>query len=137
MGANKPAGQKQTLRVVAQEKALLEDDGDILAHLKKVRDKYTHRAEELDGKAYGDNKEAIQRLAAYYRKMADAVQRVTGIVDVSTLVEPPAPVDQTETILSDRPDAVTLADAYEGMLPSVVRALEDVSPVEISDAASA
>ena len=69
--------------------------------------------------------------------MADAVQRVTGIVDVSTLVEPPAPVDQTETILSDRPDAVTRADAYEGMLPSVVRALEDVSPVEISDAASA
>ena len=110
MGANKPAGQKQTLRVIEQEKALLEDDGDILAPLKKVRDKYTNRAAELDEKMPGSGasdaadiakRSAMLKTAAFYRRMADCVQRIIGVVDVSTLVEATAPIDQTELILSD------------------------------------
>lgn len=76
MASNKP--QKQTLRAVELEQALVTDDGDILQPLKSVRDQYTRKAAELDEKAYGDNRTAIQRTAAHYRAMADRLQNIIG-----------------------------------------------------------
>jgi hypothetical protein len=110
MGANKPAGQKQTLCVVAQEKYMLEDDGDILAPLKKIRNQYVKRANELDEKMPGlgasdvadiAKRAAMLKVAAWYRKAADAVQFTIGVMRCEDFVEAPAPIDQTEIILSD------------------------------------
>lgn len=77
MVSSKP--QKQTLRAVEHEQALVTDDGDILQPLKRVRDEYLRRASDVEGKAYGgDNREAIQRTAAHYRAMAERIQNIIG-----------------------------------------------------------
>ncbi len=86
---------------VAPTAVSVSDDGDILQPLKRVRDKYIAKAAELDAKAYGEHRELIKQTAANYESMADSVGRLIGLIDVSALVEEPAPVDQTEVILSD------------------------------------
>ncbi len=86
---------------VAPTAVSVSDDGDILQPLKRVRDKYIAKAAELKEKAYGENRVKILAAAESYTRMADSVGRLIGLIDVSTLVEEPAPVDQTEVILSD------------------------------------
>ncbi len=86
---------------VAPTAVSVSDDGDILQPLKRVRDKYIAKAAELKEKAYGENRVKILAAAESYTRMADSVGRLIGLIDVSTLVEEPAPVDQTEEILSD------------------------------------
>ena len=104
------ATSRQTLRVVTQEELLHDDDGDILLPLKRVRDQYTKRVSELDDKMPGigasdpddvAKRSSMLKNAAFYRKAADAVQFAIGVIRCQDLAEPPAPVDQTETILSD------------------------------------
>lgn len=65
----------------------VEDDGDILAPLKTVREKYLAKAAELDEKAFGDKTLLILRTAAHYRTMADCVNRVIGLVAEEDLAE--------------------------------------------------
>ncbi len=86
---------------VAPTAVSVSDDGDILQPLKRVRDKYIAKADELKEKAYGVNRVKILEAAANYESTADSVGRLIGLIGVSTLVEEPAPVDQTEEILSD------------------------------------
>jgi hypothetical protein len=135
------ANNKQTLggwKAAAKEAAVLEDDGDILMPLKRVRDQYIRRAVEIEEKAPGkgasDEEDKAKRarmleVAAGYRVAADAVQLCIGVIRCQDLVEAPAPVDQTETVLCDRPDAVTRAAVYENMEASVIRQLEDMPPL--------
>jgi len=108
--ANDKAAPRQTLRAVEKEALLHEDDGDILLPLKRVRNLYTKRAAELDDNMPGigasdpddiAKRASMLKNADFYRKAADAVQTVIGVVHCQDLVEPPAPADQTETILSD------------------------------------
>ncbi len=99
MASNKP--QQSAWKTAAPSTVTVADEGDILRPLKRVRDKYIAKAAELDAKAYGEHRELIKQTAAHYRTMADAVGRLIGLIDVVTLVEEPAPVDQTEVILSD------------------------------------
>jgi|SRR5271166_4675265 len=93
--------QLTSWKAVAQETAVIEDDGDILLPLKRLHDQYVHRAEELDHKAYGDNRAKIQAAAQRYRNAADSVQRLIGVVSTTDFVEESAPVDQLELIASD------------------------------------
>jgi len=105
------AGKQLTAwKAVAQETAVIEDDGDILLPLKRLRDQYTRKAEEIDdkmpGKGASDEKDkakrqSMLRLAAFYRSVADSLQRLIGVASVTDFIEAPAPVDQTEEILSD------------------------------------
>jgi hypothetical protein len=108
-----------------------EDNGDILQPLKRVCAKYLAKAAELTEKAPGsgasDEHDKLKRrvmlsAAASYTRMAACVERLTGLLDVNES----AAVDQTEVILSDRPDAVTRAAAYDNMEASVIRQLEDI-----------
>ena len=99
MASNKP--QQSAWKTAAPSTVTVADEGDILQPLKRVRDKYIAKAEELKGKAYGENRVKILAAAESYTRMADSVGRLIGLIDVSTLVEEPAPVDQTEEILSD------------------------------------
>jgi hypothetical protein len=108
--ANDKAIPRQTLRIVKQEALLHDDDGDILLPLKRVRDLYTKRATDLDDKMPGSGasdpdditkRASMLKNAAFYRKAADAVQFIIGASHCQDLAEPPAPVDQMETILSD------------------------------------
>jgi len=91
-----------TWKSAEREKAVIEDEGDILLPLKRVREQYIRRAEELDGKACGENRANIKEVAQCYRKAAYAVGLlIDATVDISDLVEKCAPVDQTELIISD------------------------------------
>jgi len=47
-----------TLRIIEQEK-LVDNDGDILLPLRRVRDQYLKKAAELKEKAFGDKREGI------------------------------------------------------------------------------
>ena len=96
MASNKP--QQSAWKTAAPSTVTVADEGDILRPLKRVRDKYIAKAAELDAKAYGEHRELIKQTAAHYRT---TVGRLIGLIDVVTLVEEPAPVDQTEVILSD------------------------------------
>jgi len=95
--ANKPT----QLRATEERESLYDGEGDILLPLKRVRDQYTKRAQELDEKAYGENLTKIQEATNNYRVMADQVQRLIGILDARDFVEAPALIDQTELIASD------------------------------------
>jgi len=80
----------------------LEDNGDILAPLKRVRDKYVAKADELKEKAFGENRAAILEAAATYIEMAELVGRLIYAIDGATYEEPVAPVDKTEKITSEK-----------------------------------
>ena len=95
------AVKKQTEWNAAERETVVIDSGDVLLPLKRIRDQYTKRAEELDSKAFGDNRVKILAQAAEYRRCAAAVQRGIGVVCCAVLVEPPAVIDQTEEILSE------------------------------------
>ena len=90
---------------VASTAVITEDNGDILLPLKRVRDKYTAKAAELKEKAFGDFREQILAAAESYTRSADRVQSVIGVMFLTDFVEGAAPVDQSETILSDSPGA--------------------------------
>lgn len=89
---------------VASTEVITEDNGDILMPLKRVRDQYATKADELKEKAFGDNRELILLASENYTRMADCVQRIIGVMSLNDFVDGTAPVDQSETILSDSPD---------------------------------
>ena len=107
MGANKPAA-KQTLRIVTQEQALLEDDGDILTPLRRVYhrylDKVTDLNEKIPGPGASDEKDKLQRARmletiAWYNRAADLVaELITNTELVACPLDESAPVDKTEEI---------------------------------------
>ncbi len=89
MATVNPATPRQTLRAVEKEALLHEDAGDILFPLKRVRDLYTKRATELDDKMPGigasdpddiAKRSSMLKNAAFYRKAADAVQFIIGVI---------------------------------------------------------
>jgi hypothetical protein len=66
---------------VAPTAVSVSDDGDILQPLKRVRDKYIAKADELKEKAYGVNRVKILEAAESYTRMADSVGRLIGLID--------------------------------------------------------
>ena len=92
--------QSKWRTVVEASVDAIEDTGDILAPLKSLRAAYIRKADELAEKACGDNSVAIYKEAASYTKAAEAVGALIGSLHVAQLEES-APIDTSETILSD------------------------------------
>jgi hypothetical protein len=118
-----PATPRQTLRVMLAQELLLHGDqgADILTPLKRVRDQYTLRAQALSEKMPGSGasdpddvakRAAMLNSADFYRKAADAVQSIIGVIRCQDLAEPPAPVDQTESLLCELNGCEKCAELY-------------------------
>jgi hypothetical protein len=60
----------------------VEDAGDILQPLKRTRDRYIAKAEELKEKAFGDNRQIILEASERYSRWADSVERLITVLTV-------------------------------------------------------
>ena len=78
------SGGTTAWREVSPAAVIAEDEGDILQPLKRVRDKYNRKAEELKEKAFGDKRELILTAAESYSRMADSVERLITVMSDET-----------------------------------------------------
>jgi len=78
-----------TVSNIQIEQPLLEDDGNVLIPLMRIRDKYLNRAQKLIPLTRRSDNPVSSRTIAFYQDAAEAVDRLIIIGNCKRLVDKP------------------------------------------------